>query len=412
MGSGALRGRGWEAEPTRKLRVGVIFGGRSSEHEVSLRSAAAVLAALDRERFEPVPLAITRQGRWLLPTDSLRALASGPDAVSGAPLAVLPGHEPGLVAWDGEGGVGAGGGTGSRAPTSPARAEPAHPARAARSVDGSAAALLPALDVIFPVLHGPNGEDGTIQGLLETCGLPYVGAGVLGSALGMDKVIQKDVLVRHAVPVADYLLVRRDEWQREREAVHRRVIEAVGLPCFVKPARLGSSVGVTKVHAAEELEAALRRAAAYGPRVVCERALDAREIECAVLGNDDPRASLPGEVVPGGEFYDYEAKYTEGGSRLLVPADLPPDVTDQVRGLAVRVFRLLDVCGMARVDFFLERGTGRLLVNELNTIPGFTSTSMYPRLWEASGLPYRDLLTRLIELALERHRQRAADAEA
>jgi D-alanine-D-alanine ligase len=391
-----------EAEPTRRIRVGVIFGGRSGEHEVSLRSAVSVLAALDPRRFEAVPLGITREGRWLLPGDALRLLEGRPEPEGVAVGPLLPrgaaAPEAGEVgralvgrAPDGAGLVGgAPAGDGGRR--------------------ASAAELLPALDVVFPVVHGPNGEDGTLQGLLEMCGLPYVGAGVLGSALGMDKVAQKDILVRHGLPVADYEPVLRHEWVRDAERVRRRVLEHIGLPCFVKPANLGSSVGVTKVHTAEELEPALALAASLDRRVVCERAVDAREIECGVLGNDEPAASVPGEVVPEREFYDYEAKYGEDGCRLIVPAELPPAVTAEVRDLAVRVFAALDCAGMARVDFFLERATGRLLVNELNTIPGFTATSMYARLWAASGVPFPELLTRLVELALERHAARRRPA--
>ncbi len=366
---------------TERIRVGVVFGGRSGEHAVSLRSAASVVAALDPARFEVVPLAITPEGRWLPPRDAMRLLADGARAAPPAP--------------------------GSSADPSAVGPEPV---RALAPLGPGAA--LPPLDVVFPVLHGPGGEDGTIQGLLELCDIPYVGAGVLGSALGMDKVAQKDVFLRYGLPVVDHELVSRHEWRQQPETVLRRLLRGPGLPCFVKPANLGSSVGVTKVKTAAELPGALDLAARLDRRVICERAVDAREIECGVLGNDLPEASVPGEILPNAEFYDYQAKYTEGGSRLIIPADLPPDIAAMVRDLARRCFLALDCAGMARVDFFLERGSGRLLVNELNTIPGFTATSMFAKLWEATGVPYGALLARLIDLALERHAERRLAWEA
>jgi D-alanine-D-alanine ligase len=362
-----------------RIRVGVLFGGQSEEHDVSLRSARAVLAALGRAGFDPVPIAITPEGRWLGP---------------GQAMALLEGARDGTDA-----------GRAERAPVPQPVGALAAPPWTTEAVGH--------LDVVFPVLHGPRGEDGTVQGLLELLDLPYVGAGVLGSALGMDKAAQKDVLLRHGLPVVDYVLVRRSEWRADREAVVHRVLEAVGLPCFVKPANLGSSVGVSKARSTAELQAALDLAARFDRRLLCERAVDAREIECGVLGDDCPEVSVPGEVVPLRDFYDYEAKYGEGKSRLVVPADLDPDTVLRVRDLARQAFLALDGWGMARVDFFLERGTGALFVNELNTIPGFTETSMYPRLWEASGVPLPRLVARLIELALERHAEarRAARGE-
>ena len=362
---------------TAKIRVGVVFGGRSGEHEVSLMSARSVIAALDPERFEVVALPITREGRWLLPRDAAAALGAGPGAADGLALAMVPGAARSLI---------------------PA-AGPAAP--------------LPPLDVIFPLVHGPNGEDGTLQGLLELCDLPYVGAGVLGSALGMDKVAQKDVLCRHGLPVTDYVPVMRHHWLADPEAVVATVVARLGLPCFVKPANLGSSVGITKAHTPEELALGLAEAARLDRRLICERAvLEPREIECAVLGNDRPRASVPGEVIPRREFYDYASKYTEEGADLIVPADLPPEVVAELQGMALRAFAALDCAGLARIDFFVERGGQRILLNEVNTIPGFTATSMYPQLWEASGLPYRALLTQLIELAIERHGERRGPAGA
>ena len=346
----------------------MVFGGRSGEHEVSLLSARSVIAALDAERFEVVPVGITRQGRWLLPGDAALALRAGPGPAGGEATALVPGAERGLVA-----------------------------------APGSAAAI-DRLDVVFPVLHGPNGEDGTIQGLLELAGLPYVGSGVLGSALGMDKIVQKDLFVRHGLPVVEYCWLRRHEFEADPPRRAAEAAERVGLPCFVKPANMGSSVGISQARSVPELVASLQEAAGYDARLLCERAVgDKRELECAVLGNERLEVSVVGEVVPRRAFYDYEAKYAEGGADLVVPAELPAPVAAEVQALALRAFEVLDCAGLARVDFFLERDSGRLLLNEVNTIPGFTPTSMYPRLWAASGLPYRELLTRLIELALERH---------
>jgi len=372
--AGTRRGNGGD-EATTKIRVGVIFGGRSGEHEVSLMSARSVIAALDPERFEVVPLGITREGRWLLPHDAAAALRGGPASAEGVPVVMVPGAERSLVP--------AGGGDASPP-------------------------ILGRLDVVFPVVHGPNGEDGTLQGLLELCGLPYVGAGVLGSALGMDKISQKDLLARHGLPVTDYVPVLRHEWLADPEGTVEDLLARLGLPCFVKPSNLGSSVGISKARTRAELTRGLAEAARLDRRLLCERAVaDCREIECGVLGNEYPEASVPGEVIPLRDFYDYEAKYVDAGADLVVPADLPPSVAADVRQMALRAFRVLDCAGMARVDFFVERGSHRVLVNEVNTIPGFTATSMYPRLWEASGVPYRALLGRLVDLALDRHAAQA-----
>lgn len=352
-----------------RLRVAVLCGGRSGEHEVSVVSAASVLAALDPARFAAVPVGITRSGRWLLLPDLEAARAAGGvEEGMGQPLAVVPGGGRGaLVALEGGPGPGA-------------------------------------VDVVFPVLHGPNGEDGTVQGLLRLAGVPFVGAGVLASALGMDKAAMKDVFRQWGLPVVDSLLVRRCDWEGDPGGTVARIREAIGFPCFVKPANLGSSVGISKARDREELRAALERAARYDRRLVVERAVDARELECSVLGNDAPVASVPGEILPAREFYDYEAKYADPRTQLVIPARVAPEVARRAQELAVRAFLALDCAGLARVDFFLERGSGLLLVNEINTIPGFTAVSMYPKLWEASGLSYRDLITRLIELALERWR--------
>lgn len=364
----------------RKLRVAVIFGGRSGEHEVSLVSAASVMQAMDKERYEVFPVGITRSGRWLTRGEPMLALQSGKADAADMGQAQAAGQATGR--------------------------EPAVVAGSRELVPGTREAGFPEVDVVFPVLHGPYGEDGTIQGLLEMAGIPYVGAGVLGSALGMDKVAMKDVLRAYGLPVVDYIPLLARDWRARRADWLARIEEAIGYPCFVKPANLGSSVGITKAHDREELEHGLDEAAQYDRRLLVERGVNAREIEVSVLGNDEPQASLPGEVVPCNEFYDYAAKYLDGESQLLIPAPISEELAREVRDLAVRAFVALDCAGMARADFLLCRDTGRLYINELNTIPGFTPISMYPKLWEASGLPYPQLIDRLIELAIERHEER------
>jgi D-alanine-D-alanine ligase len=366
----------------RKLRVGVIFGGRSGEHEVSLAGAASVIAAMDRTRYEPVPIGITREGRWLAGGDPLRALAG-----EAARRALTAGE--------------------ADAPVRRALAERAAQVEASTSLARVEGETLPPgirhhLDVVWIMLHGPEGEDGTVQGLLELARIPYVGAGVLGSALGMDKVAMKDMFRAHGLPVVDYLAVKRHEWREDSAAIEAAVAARIGFPCFVKPANLGSSVGISKVKAPEALSGALVEASRHDRRVLVERAMQgSREIEVAVLGNDRPEASVPGQVCYSGEWYDYETKYGAGHTTFQIPAPLSPTATARVRELAVRAFLAIDAAGMARVDFFVD-GDDRVLVNEINTIPGFTATSAYPRLWEASGLAYPDLISRLIELALER----------
>lgn len=362
----------------QKMRVAVLFGGRSGEHEVSLMSARSVLEALDPDRFEAVPVGIARDGRWI----------TGPDPLAQLTAAVQT------------------------------RDEQAGPAgRVLTWPGGEVERVLQGVDVVFPVLHGPNGEDGTVQGLLELANLPYVGGGVAASAVGMDKGLMKAVFAAAGLPQARYQVLLRSEWQRAKAeaaaaggpaggAFLDQIEAAFGYPCFVKPANLGSSVGVSKAHYRAELAQALDEAGRHDRRIVVEEFIDAREIECSVLGNDRPEASLPGEIVPSSEFYDYRAKYVDGKSGLIIPAELSPDAVREVQRLAVEAFRAIDCAGLARVDFFLQRGTGRVLINEINTIPGFTSISMYPKLWEASGLPYRELITRLIELALERYREK------
>jgi D-alanine-D-alanine ligase len=353
----------------KRLRVGVIFGGRSGEHEVSLASAASVIRALDPEKYEAVPIGIGKDGRWFIGTPAQKML---PDVLRQGQRVML-------------------------------------------SADPGVGALLPLderaagsqrVDVIFPVLHGTFGEDGTVQGLLDLAGLPYVGSGVIGSAVGMDKDMAKRLFLQAGLPVVDFLAVLRSEWESGRERVLKAVAKKFRFPLFVKPATLGSSVGMTKVHKREELPAALDVAAEFAQKILVERNIRGREIEVSVLGNDAPEASIPGEIIPHREFYDYTAKYLEEGTRLEIPAKLTKAQVRKFQEYAVRAFRCLECRGMARVDFFLEKPSGRIYLNEINTIPGFTSISMYPKLWEASGIPYRELIDRLIHLALDDNREK------
>lgn len=371
---------------TRKVRVGVLFGGESAEHEVSLQSALNVVQAIDREKYEVVLLGIDKSGRWHLADDS-RFLLDPADPrrirlgeVEGS-VALLPGRgAEKLVAL-------------SDGPAPAGRGAPA----ARLPGEGPPAARLPPVDVVFPVLHGPYGEDGSVQGLLRLAHLPFVGAGILGSAIGMDKEVTKRLLREAGIPVARTVTLRAGPRPGFEELAER-----LGLPFFLKPANMGSSVGVHKVRTAEEFAAALEDAFSYDRKVLAEEFVEGRELECSVLGNEDPIASVPGEVVPLHEFYSYEAKYLdEEGAELEIPARVPEEVARRVRELAVRTFRALECEGMARVDFFL-REDGELVVNELNSIPGFTRISMYPKLWEASGIGYPELIDRLIRLALER----------
>ena len=375
-----------DAEPPRdaqprpagpRIRVGVIFGGRSGEHEVSLASAASVLAAIDPDRYDVIPMGITRDGQWVVGGDPLRALAEA----AGVPLALPPGA---AAARDAGGGAAL--------------------ARVA-TAGGLPAGTASRLDVVFPLVHGPYGEDGTLQGLLELADVAYVGAGVLASAVGMDKATMKAVFRAHGLPVVPHLVVLAHEWRREPGGWRRRVADELGYPCFVKPSNLGSSVGITKVRAETSLDAAMETALAHDRKVLVERGIAGREIEVSVLGNDAPEASVPGEILPGREWYDYEAKYTDGIAKVLIPAPLSATLAAEFQRLAIAAFRAIDVAGLARVDFFLDEDD-RIWVNEINTIPGFTRFSAYPRLWEASGIPYRALVDRLIALALERHAQK------
>lgn len=357
-----------------KLRVGILFGGRSGEHEVSLMSASSVISALDREKYDPVLIGIDKQGRW-------RLLPPLPNQVNPVMLAEAL----------------------ARAPVVALAGDPQQPQLFALA---AARGEVPAqkLDVVFPVLHGTYGEDGTVQGLLELAGIPYVGAGVLASALGMDKALMKLVFCAQGLPVTPFRVVLRSRWERVREAVLQELEEALGYPCFVKPANLGSSVGVTRCTSREQLGQAMDHAARYDRKLVVEKGVRCRELECSVLGNDEPVASVVGEIVPAREFYDYASKYLDPRTRLVIPAPVPDEVSRQVQDLAIRAYRAIDCAGMARVDFFWDRDTGQVLVNEINTIPGFTAVSMYPKLWEATGLSYSHLLDRLIELARDRHR--------
>jgi len=343
----------------KKIRVGVVFGGRSGEHEISLRSAESVLRSLDPNKYDVVPIGITHEGKWLSPRTAM-ALLPPKETIE----RTLTKGEP-----------------------SPLTAEPNAGDR---------------VDVIFPVLHGTYGEDGTIQGLFDLANIPYVGAGVLGSAVGMDKDVMKRLLRDAALPVGDFWTIKSSDIV---VFIEKRS-QSLPYPVFVKPANLGSSVGITKVHHAGELAAALKTAAEFDRKIVVEKGIDAREIEIAVLGNDDPIASVPGEIIPSREFYDYEAKYASEDSRLLIPAPVSPELAKEAQRLAIATFKALDGSGLGRVDLFLERGTDRFFVNEINTMPGFTSISMYPKLWEATGIPYSELLDRLIALALERHAEK------
>jgi D-alanine-D-alanine ligase len=356
-----------------KKRIVVLFGGRSAEHEISLMSARSVIDALDPERFDAVPIGVTKQGRWQLMTAGPPALTTG----AGSALPRITDSSGSVVVLDQEPG-----------------------SQALLGRDGSRTEI----DVVFPVMHGPFGEDGSIQGFLEMAGVPYVGSGVLGSALGMDKAVQKMLLVAAGIPVVEHEVVYEREWEEDPEAVEARA-EHLGYPLFVKPAALGSSVGISKIHDHGGLRGAAEEAFRYGSKALLEKSVEGgREIECAVLGNDDPVASVAGEIVPTGhEFYDYESKYLDAqGSELIIPAEVPEPTLEEIQRLAVAAFRAIDCAGMARVDFFITRDDV-LLLNEVNTIPGFTQISMYPKLWEASGVSYPELIDRLIELALERH---------
>jgi D-alanine-D-alanine ligase len=366
----------------KKRCVGVLFGGRSGEHEVSLASARSIMENMDQDRYDIVPIGITKEGEWIVGRDPMKALTSGLTAQSSPAALLADPSRRGL--WN--------------------ITLPAEEQRVQAPVQAEAlnAVRLAELDVVFPVLHGTFGEDGTVQGLLELAGVPYVGCGVLASASAMDKAIAKSIFVAQGLPVPPYLVVKRKTWRKEPAELIAVITSSLDMPIFVKPANLGSSVGVSKVHNLDELAPALDLAARYDRKIVVEQGIDAREIEVSVLGNDDPIASVPGEVIPCREFYDYRAKYIDEDSELLIPAPLDKEMTLRVQQMAIDAYKALDCAGMARADFLLDRVTGDLWVNELNTIPGFTQISMYPKLWEATGIPYAELIDRLIDLAVER----------
>jgi len=347
----------------KKIRVGVLFGGRSGEHEVSLRSAASVIEATDKKKYEVVPIGITKQGAWLTGADAEALLAGNYDGSAGS-------NSPEQVLADLK------------------------------------------IDVVFPVLHGTFGEDGTIQGLLELANVGYVGSGVLGSAAGMDKDMMKRLFRDAKLPQVKYVCVLRSEWESAPKKVRKKIEDALRYPLFVKPANLGSSVGISKVHEASELAAAIDEAAKYDRKIVVEQGVGgkrnkAREIECAVLGNDQPKASICGEIVPSKEFYDYDAKYIDEGSKLLIPAKISRAQQKQVQQMAIEAFKACDCAGLSRVDFLMDPATEKFYLNEVNTMPGFTSISMYPKLWGATGVDYPSLIDQLIQLGLERHAERS-----
>lgn len=354
----------------KKLTVLVLFGGRSVEHEVSIRSARSIINALDARKYDVIPVAISTEGRWLPPVQSAKLLGD----INKEPK--TPRRE--LVA--------------SSESTALIRVD-SHPAKR--------------VDVVFPALHGPYGEDGTVQGLLEMAGAPYVGSGVTGSAVGMDKDILKRLFREAGLPVVDFLTVARSRWRRHGDEVTREICARFRFPVFVKPACLGSSVGIRKVTGPKALRNAMNYASRFDAKLLVEEGLRPIELECAVLGNDDPVASCVGQIVPGGDFYDYEEKYLFDRTKFIIPAKIPAKVAEEIRRISVEAFRLADCAGMARVDFLFDKPTRKLYISELNTIPGFTPISMYPKMWEHSGLPYPKLLDRLIELALERHADRA-----
>lgn len=364
----------------RSLRVGVIFGGRSGEHEVSLASARNVMEALGKAGHTVIPIGITPHGRWLTDGRMLLQLGGQPSQTQESALAVVNEEAQDEDPW-------------------------------ALLPQGAGGARLPAIDVVFPVLHGPYGEDGTVQGLLEMANIPYVGSGVLASAAAMDKAVAKQIFAQAGIRQTRYRMVLRKRWHAEPDAVLAEVEQQLAYPLFVKPANLGSSIGVSKARNRDELGDALALACRFDRKVLVEEAVpNAREIEVSVLGNDEPIVSIPGEIVPGNEFYDYAAKYLDDNSQLLIPAPLDEAQVREVQAMALRAYQAVDCAGLARVDFLLDDASGVLYLNEINTMPGFTRISMYPKLWEASGISYPELVDRLVELALERHEDRMQNA--
>jgi D-alanine-D-alanine ligase len=359
----------------RKLRIALLFGGRSTEHEVSLASAIGILKHINKKKYDVLPVKISKRGKWTLlvnpeALDSVETLTRA----QGIPLLVDDPRAKGFIRIQ------------------------------SSSDDAKTAQILKEpVDVVFPILHGTFGEDGAVQGLLAMSGLPCVGGGVMASGLGMDKIMMKQIFFQNDFLSADFMWFLRRDWENSSEVIRKGVSGEIGFPCFIKPANTGSSVGVYKAQSESEFSKLVDRAVQYDRKILVEKAIDARELECAVLGNDDPRASVVGEIIPCNEFYDYEAKYLDHGSRVIVPADISKKISEEVRQMAVAGFKSIDCAGMGRVDFFLERETDRIFINEINTIPGFTPISMYPKLWEASGLSYSGLIDRLIDLAIERY---------
>ncbi len=358
----------------RKKKVMVLFGGRSGEHVVSLRSAASIMKAIDRNLYEIIPVGITREGTWLAGEDAWDAL------------------------WE------------KRAPREASRAalltDPTGPGLLVENAGLSGAWSFVPVDLAFPVLHGTYGEDGTIQGLFDMAGLPYAGSGVLASSAGMDKEVMKTLLARHGLPIARFICLKHNHWVKDAAEYAERVSSEIGFPCFVKPANLGSSVGITKVYKPGDFSPAVEEAFLYDEKVIIEEFIDGREIECSVLGDIEAQASPPGEIIPCNDFYDYNAKYIDDRSELIVPVELGKELEEMIKDLSCRTFKAIEASGLARVDFFLERASNRIIVNEINTMPGFTSISMYPKLWEAGGVGYRELVSRLLELAEARFRRR------
>jgi D-alanine-D-alanine ligase len=380
----------------KKLRVGVLFGGRSGEHEVSLLSAASVMQAMDRSKYEVVPIGITKQGQWLTDVHA-EQLIKGEFVAGARNKNARAGDAAAAATMLAKGDA-------VLAPPMPSE-NSLVPFETARNQEAPRAICV---DVIFPVLHGTFGEDGTMQGLLELADIAYVGSGVLGSAVGMDKDIMKRLFCDSRLPLVKHVTVLRSEWERQPKKVEKAVDSALKYPVFVKPANLGSSVGISKAHDASELPAAINEAAKFDRKIIIEQGVGgkrhkAREIECAVLGNDEPIASICGEVIPAKEFYDYNAKYFDSGSELLIPARLDHTQVRQIQEMAIRAFQSVECSGLARVDFLMDPMTGHFYLNEVNTLPGFTAISMYPKLWAATGIEYPVLIDRLIQLALERH---------
>ena len=355
----------------RKLRVAILYGGKSGEHSVSLLSASSVIKAMDMDRYEIVPIGISTAGTWEVGEAALHMIASHLDNECLAQIK----DQLSVVAFQDKG-----------------------PFPLLRSGE---------IDIVFPVLHGTYGEDGTVQGLLEVLNLPYVGAGVLASAVGMDKIMMKKVLEAEGIPQGKYTFFLTKQFVQNRESVLNNIEDAFGYPCFIKPANLGSSVGISKASTRDELCGALKLAGKYDRKIIVEEFIDAREVEVAVLGNDDPEASIPGEIIPENEFYDFEAKYTEGKMSANIPANFSLEVLEKIRSLAIQSFKAVDGSGLARIDFFVRKSNGEILLNEINTMPGFTSLSMYPKMWAHSGLSYSELIDKLIQLGLERYEEKA-----